>query len=209
MRHPACVLILLAALATAGCATTTARFSDSRKADKSEAFDSATTHSRDYPAGADQTCEAARRALLSQGYLINTAGPDQVIGRKNFQPSTEEHVELEFRVVCASESEAVGNRSAVVFVTAVRERYALKKVNNSASVGVGVLGSLSLPISASNDAMVKVASETLADQVLYDRFYTLLDRFLTPQDDGRGADPQPQPQTQAQAPASAPAPAKP
>lgn len=175
-------LVLTALLA--GCATAQP---PGPSPSRSEEFNSTTTHARDYPNGADQTCEAARRALLSQGYLISLARPDQVNANKNFQPSANEHVELEFRVVCASESEAAGNRSSVVFVTAVRERYKPKKVASSASVGVGVLGSLSLPISATDDAMVKIASETLSDAAFYDRFYKLLDRFLTPQDDGKGA----------------------
>jgi hypothetical protein len=43
---------------------------------------------------------------------------------------------------------------------------------------VGAIGSLSLPFSGSDDAMVKVASETLTDERFYDRFFALLDRFL-------------------------------
>ena len=42
---------------------------------------------------------------------------------------------------------------------------------------MGVLGSLSLPVSASNDAMVKVASETITDPKFYDRFFALIDRY--------------------------------
>ena len=51
-------------------------------------------------------------------------------------------------------------------------------MNNSASVGVGAIGSLSLPFSSSDDAMVKVASETLTDDRFYDRFFALIERFL-------------------------------
>ena len=43
---------------------------------------------------------------------------------------------------------------------------------------MGAFGSLSLPFAGSDDAMVKVASETLTDELFYDRFFALLDRFL-------------------------------
>ena len=38
-----------------------------------EEFGSTVTYSRLFDASAAQTCEAARRALLSQGYLISSA----------------------------------------------------------------------------------------------------------------------------------------
>jgi len=141
-----------------------------------EAFDSTSTHTRTYGVEQGRTCEAARRALLSQGYLVTTATSEQVTGRKNFQPEGEVHLEVEFRVVCANEQ--AGARGSIAFATAVQERYELKKVNSSASVGVGALGSVSLPFNASNDAMVKVASQTLTDEGFYERFFALIERYL-------------------------------
>ena len=151
---------------------------------ETEEFDSTTTHTRSYAATEAQTCEAARRALLSQGYMISAANADLVTGRKSFQPAAEVHVEVEFRVVCAREGGKSGKWSTAAFATALQDRYGIKKVNNSASVGVGAFGSLSLPFAGSDDAMVKVASETLTDERFYDRFFTLLGRFL----EGGGAD---------------------
>jgi hypothetical protein len=161
-----------------------------------EAFDSTTTHTRTYGVEQGRTCEAARRALLSQGYLITTATAEQVTGRKNFQPEGEVHLEVEFRVVCANEQ--AGTRGSIAFATAVQERYELKKVNSSASVGVGALGSVSLPFNASNDAMVKVASQTLTDEAFYERFFTLIERYLGapyPPESRRGP-PEPPPLTE-------------
>lgn len=147
-----------------------------------EEFDSTTTHARSYGASEAQTCEAARRALLSQGYLLSAANTELVTGRKSFQPATEVHVEVEFRVVCAKDAAGSNTkgpaRRTIAFVTALQDRYGIKKINNSASVGVGAFGSLSVPFSSSDDAMVKVASETLTDERFYDRFFSLLDRFL-------------------------------
>ena len=162
-------------LVLASCGSSSTR----RVSYETEEFDSTTTHTRTYSATEAQTCEAARRALLSQGYMISAANTDLVTGRKSFQPASEVHVEVEFRVVCAREGGGkAGKRSTVAFATALQDRYGIKKVNNSASVGVGAFGSLSLPFAGSDDAMVKVASETLTDELFYDRFFALLDRFL-------------------------------
>ena len=182
-RRPALPLALAAALLLAGCGSGTKRVSY-----EPEGFDSTTTHARTYPATEAQTCEAARRALLSQGYLVTAANADLVTGRKSFQPAAEVHVEVEFRVVCALDNDGRSSasrgkaapRSTIAFATALQDRYGIKKTNNSASVGVGVLGSVSLPFSSSDDAMVKVASETLTDERFYDRFFALLDRYLVP-----------------------------
>jgi hypothetical protein len=141
-----------------------------------ESFDS-DTYSRSFLATVPETCEAARRALLSQGYVIDRAAAAEVNGRKNFQPQGEVHVVLEFHVVCAPSSRS--GSSAIAFVSALQDRYTLRKSNNSASVGVSAIGSLSLPVSSSDDSLVKVASETIPAGSFYDRFFTLMDRFLT------------------------------
>lgn len=170
-----CAAAALLLLVLAGCGGGPTR----RVVYDPEEFDSTTTHARSYAASEAQTCEAARRALLSQGYLVTAANADLVTGRKSFQPANEVHVEVEFRVVCARDESTRGTpRKTIAFVTALQDRYGMKKVNNAASVGVGAIGSLSLPFSSSDDAMVKVASETLTDERFYDRFYALLDRYL-------------------------------
>jgi hypothetical protein len=68
-----------------------------------------------------------------------------------------------------------------VFANALQDRYALKKTNNSASLGVGVLGSVSMPIGSSDDSMVKVASETVSSAKFYERFFALVELFLPPE----------------------------
>ena len=204
VRAPAVLLGLVSALVLAGCGSTSRRVTY-----EPEAFGSTTTHTRNYEATEAQTCEAARRALLSQGYMITAANADLVTGRKSFQPAAEVHVEVEFRVVCALESTRGGKltKSTVAFATALQDRYGIKKVNNSASLGVGAIGSLSLPFSGSDDAMVKVASETLTDERFYDRFFALLDRFLDGPQDEADAPQEEKPEKPAAAPVPAEGPA--
>ena len=141
-----------------------------------EAFGSTNTHSRSFALPPNHTCEAARRALLSQGFVILAAEVEHVKGRKYFQPEPETHVELEFNIVCAPDGR--GGRKSIAFVNALQDRYALKKSSNSASVGVGPIGSLSLPFSSSDDSLVKVASETITSAPFYERFFTLLQRYM-------------------------------
>ncbi len=168
-----CAASLVAGLSIgllAGCAL------PQRKLPSQENFGSTATYSRLFDATPAQTCEAARRALLSQGYLIGTANKEMVEGRKSFQPEPESHLQMEIRVVCAPETP--DGTVSLGFVTALQDRYALKKSNNSASLGVGVLGSVSLPFASSNDAMVKIASETISSELFYDRFFDLVKRYL-------------------------------
>ncbi|KAA0972832.1 DUF2242 domain-containing protein [Pseudomonas sp. ANT_H12B] len=144
-----------------------------------ENFDDSGTFSRSYPVTDAQTCEAARRALLSQGYIITSADPKLVSGHKSFQQTGETHMEISFSVVCADDGSEGNN--ATMFANALQDRYALKKTNNSASVGVGVLGSVSMPIGSSDDSMVKVASETVSSPKFYERFFALVELFLPPE----------------------------
>ena len=153
-----------------------------------ESFDDSGTFSRNYPVSDKVSCEAARRALLSQGYIITSNDPKMISGHKSFQQTGESHLEISFNVVCADDGGSAHH--ATMFANALLDRYALKKVNNSASLGVGVLGSVSMPIGSSDDSMVKVASETVSSPDFYDRYFSLVEAFLpkdtkkvTPTDD--------------------------
>lgn len=139
-------------------------------------FDGASMHTRHVLASQALTCEAARRALLSQGYVVNQATADMVAGRKYYQPHHDVHYEVEMRVVCAAEGQ--GDLRTSAFASALQDRYVIKKVNNSASLGVGGVGSVSLPVSATDDTLVKVGSETIADAQFYERFFQLFERYV-------------------------------
>jgi len=141
-----------------------------------ENFDDSGTFSRSYPVSDTAACEAARRALLSQGYIITSSDPKLVVGNKSFQQTGETHLQISFNVVCADDGK--GKNHSTIFANALQDRYALKKVNNSASLGVGVLGSVSMPIGSTDDSMVKVASETVSAPKFYERYFALVDLFL-------------------------------
>jgi len=146
-----------------------------------ESFQADEKHSRLFDATPEEACEGARRALLSQGYVISRADAGLVQGTKRFQPEGEVHVEISFHIVCARE----GERTATLFVSAQQDRYVLKKNPNAASIGVSALGSISVPLGATEDSLVKVASETIPAGSFYDRLFALVQRLVKSQADER------------------------
>ncbi|MGO0629602.1 DUF2242 domain-containing protein [Pseudomonas sp. SAR267] len=162
-----------------------------------ENFDDSGTYSRSFPVTDAGSCEAARRALLSQGYIITSSGANQVMGNKSFQQNSENHLQISFNVTCAPDVN--DDKRSTMFANALQDRYSLKKSNSSASLGVGVLGSVSMPIGSSDDSMVKVASETVTAAQFYDRYFALVESFL----------PKPKEVAKAKVEAPAPKPEKP
>ena len=141
-----------------------------------ENFDDSGTFARSFPVSEAGTCEAGRRALLSQGYIITSSGPNQIAGNKSFQQNSDNHLQISFNVTCAPDSS--DEQRSTMFANALQDRYALKKSNTSASLGVGILGSVSMPIGSSDDSMVKVASETVTAAQFYERYFALVESYL-------------------------------
>lgn len=175
------LLALASALALSACST--GRFGDSAPRAPvyaGEKFTADETFSRLLDTPVAEACESARRALLSQGYVIARADSRLVQGAKRFQPEGEVHVELTFHIVCAAESE----NTSTLFVSAQQDRYVLKKNPNAASLGVSAIGSISVPVGSTEDSLVKVASETVPAGAFYDRFFALVQRMLKLQAEG-------------------------
>jgi hypothetical protein len=164
------VVLVLSCCILAGCSSPAKMFSAQEK------FTSVETFSRLFDASPTHACEAARRALLSQGYLVGDAKSSWVEGKKSFQPEAESHLQMTIRVVCVPES--ASGEVSLAFASAVQDRYALKKDNSNASLGVSAIGSVSLPFMAGSDSMVKVGSETIASDAFYDKFFDLVKRYL-------------------------------
>jgi len=166
----------LASAALAGCVWMPGSSGRNLSVYQHENFQPDETYSRLFDAGVQDTCESARRALLSQGYVITFARPDAINGSKRFQPEGEVHVEITFTVVCVPEGG--GDKLSTAYVSALQDRYTVKKVASNTSLGVGALGSISVPLSSSEESLVKVASETIPAGQFYDRFFALMQRLL-------------------------------
>jgi hypothetical protein len=166
---------VLAALVGCGTAPPKATVYTGERFEMNEAF------SRWFDAAPPATCDAARRALLSQGYLVSDESRETSLqARKHFQPQGDQHVQIEFHVHCVPDG-----RISMAFVSAIQEQYTLRRSSSSASVGVSAIGSVSIPVGSSGDSLVKVGSMTIPGGEFYDRFFALMDRFLREQSDGR------------------------
>ncbi|WP_244922871.1 DUF2242 domain-containing protein [Paraburkholderia silvatlantica] len=131
--------------------------------------------SRSFNYASTDACESSRRALLSQGYMTTMTRNDSVDATKNFQPTLDQHIVVEVHVVCTPGD---ASNTSMVYVNAVQNGYALKKSDTSASVGLSILGSVSLPIRSNSDEMVKISSETIQSGPFYSRFFDLVGRYL-------------------------------
>lgn len=118
-------------------------------------------------------CEAGRRALLSQGYLIEEAKPESVRAKKYFQPERATQIQITFTLSCL-----VDGDGSVVFANARQVREELKAGSSSAGLSVAGIGSLQLPLGASNESLVKVGEETVTDADFYGRFFALMQSFI-------------------------------
>jgi Uncharacterized protein conserved in bacteria (DUF2242) len=141
-----------------------------------ESFSKQSAYSRDYSASARATCEAARRALLSQGYVTKDSKPDQINATKRFQPQNATYTEIEFSVVCTPAN--MTNDHALLFANAFQGHYVLKKSSTNATVGLSALGSFSLPVGSADEALVRIGGETIASDIFYGRFFALIQHYL-------------------------------
>lgn len=157
-----------------------------------EQFAANADYSHHYDAPPPATCEAARRALLSQGYVIAEAKSDAIEARKTFQPDRENHTELNFRITCVADGDADRDGYAdgtLLFANAEQTLYTVKKTSSAASVGVGAVGSISLPIGQSQDSLVKIGAETVPAGPFYQRFFALVQQHLGKRPPVRSAPP--------------------
>ncbi len=119
------------------------------------------------------SCEAGRKALLGQGYLITQAGSLTVQGNKFFQPNHDSNVKLEITITCVASP-----KGSSVFMTAKQTYYEVKETSDSADFSLAGMGSISLPLGSSSDNLIKVGESTVSDEDFYHRFFALFDSNL-------------------------------
>lgn len=163
-------LVAIAVVTLGACSSAKPKFTDDQLLSSAP-----NQFSRNFSYTSAEACEASRRALLSQGYMTTMTHNDTVDATKDFQPESDSHIAVEVHVVC---TDADAANTSVVYVNAVQSGYALKKSDTSASVGLSILGSVSLPIRSNSDSMVKISSETIQSKAFYNRFFELISRYL-------------------------------
>ena len=163
-----CQVALLAVVvsACAGCA--------SRKVDVAEAsISTQAPFSRTFQGSGDTVCWGVKRALLSQGYMLDRPGESGVLtGTRDFQPEPKLNVSYHLQTSCADNRDG----TSIVFLTAEREDSQLQKMKQTTSVGVGP-ATLTMP-SGSARVLGVVRRETVKDPDFYARFFSLVQSYV-------------------------------
>jgi len=127
------------------------------------------TLQQDLSGSSDAVCWSVKRALLSQGYMLDRPGESGVLtGTRDFQPEPKLNVSYHLQTTCADNRDG----TSIVLVTAEREESQLQKMKQSTSVGIGP-ATLTMP-SGSAQVLGVVRRETVKDRAFYDRFFSLV-----------------------------------
>lgn len=118
-------------------------------------------------------CKLGHRALLSQGYQVDSSNAEMTRGSKHFHLKKNNQMRLEITLVCMPDA-----KGSVIYASAIQTRYELKTSAQSSGVSVAGIGSISLPLSEGSEALIKVGEETVTDQDFYARFFDLLETLM-------------------------------
>ena len=130
-------------------------------------------YSRTFAGSGEMVCWSVKRALLSQGYMLDRPSDSGVLtGARDFQPEPKLNVTVRLQASCADNKDG----TSIVFVTAIREDNRLQKMKQTTSVGVGP-ATLTMP-SGSAQVLGVVRRETLQDPGFYSRFFSLVQGFI-------------------------------
>jgi hypothetical protein len=169
------VALAVLAVLTAGCA--------SHKHRDPPQFSADAPFSRTFPGSGDAVCWSVKRALLSQGYMLDRPNDAGVLtGTRDEQPQPKLNVTLRLQTSCADNR----NGTSIVFVTATREDSQLQKMKQSTSMGVGP-ATLTMP-SGSAQVLGTVRRETIRDPNFYNQFFTLVQGYIAQERAGARSD---------------------
>ncbi len=129
--------------------------------------------SKTYRGSGDVVCWSVKRALLSQGYMLDRSNDNGVLtGTRDFQPSEKLNVSYHLQTTCADNRDG----TSIVFVTAMREDSQLQKMKQTTSMGVGP-ATLTMP-SGSARVLGTVRRETIKDPSFYEKFFDLVQGYI-------------------------------
>jgi hypothetical protein len=157
-------LYAAAAVLVAGCATHP----------PAPIFSADAPFSHTFPGSGDAVCWSVKRALLSQGYMLDRGNDSGVLtGSRDEQPKPNLNISTRMQTSCADNRDG----TSIVFVTAVREDNRLQKMKQTTSLGVGP-ATLTMP-SGSAQVLGTVRRETVKDPNFYDQFFSLVQGYVT------------------------------
>ena len=118
------VVVLTVALGVAGCA--------SHKHDiAQESISAQAPFSKTFRGSGDTVCWSVKRALLSQGYMLDRSSENGVLaGTRDFQPDPKLNVSYHLQTSCADNRDG----TSIVFVTATKEDSQLQRMKQSTAL---------------------------------------------------------------------------
>lgn len=136
-------------------------------------FTAAAPFSKTLPGSGDTVCWSVKRALLSQGYMLDRPTDEGVLtGTKDFQPKPKENVSVHLQTTCADNRDG----TSIVFATASREQSRLQKMKQTTSAGIGP-ATLTMP-AGSAKVLGVVSRETIQDPSFYNSFFALVGKYV-------------------------------
>jgi hypothetical protein len=158
-------------------------------------------YSRNFSGSGDAVCWSVKRALLSQGYMLDRPNDSGVMtGSRDEQPKPKLNVTTRLQTTCADNR----NGTSIVFVTATREENDLQKMKQSTSLGVGP-ATLTMP-SGSAKVLGTVRRETITDRNFYSQFFILVQGYVDQERLSQSSTPTSRPSAlRSEAPQTAPA----
>ncbi|MEW6692664.1 MAG: DUF2242 domain-containing protein [Pseudomonadota bacterium] len=171
-------LLLALSLALSACGSL-----GSRSASK-EPPPSDSPFQKQFAVDAQAACAAANRALLGDGYITDQVSVDKIKGRKAYRSDGDRSTVIEMTVVCLPDT----GGGSTLYANGLRSNYELKKSATPASIGVSVIGSVSLPIGQSADSMVKTTDETITEREFYRKFFASVESILHAMEGGAAKD---------------------
>jgi hypothetical protein len=153
-------------LAATGCA------SSKPKADTGP-FSAAAPFSKTIAGSGDAVCWSVKRALLSQGYMLDRPAEGGVLtGTMDYQPKPKENVTVHMQTTCADNRDG----TSIVFATASREISRLQKMKQTASAGIGP-ATITMPAGSAKVLGVQ-SRETIQDPAFYNSFFALVGNYV-------------------------------
>jgi hypothetical protein len=147
-------------------------------------FTSDAPFSRVISGSGDTVCWSVKRALLSQGYMLDRPNDAGVLtGLRDEQSEPKLNVTTRLQTSCADNR----NGTSIVFVTAVREENRLQKMKQMTAVGIGP-ATLTMP-SGSAEVLGTVKRATITDANFYNQFFSLVQSYVTQEAAAQGSHP--------------------
>jgi hypothetical protein len=121
----------------------------------------------------ETVCWSVKRALLSQGYMLDRPNDAGVLtGLRDEQSQPKLNVTTRLQTSCADNH----NGTSIVFVTAVREENRLQKMKQMTAVGIGP-ATLTMP-AGSAEVLGTVKRATITDPNFYNDFFSLVQSYV-------------------------------